>query len=102
AFEAALFEMAAKVPGVGRAFTDLAANARQLAGEHNSLRDNTYNAMVAHQQLVSGQGALFDASAKVRTALHDAADAMTAAQAAADAAPKSKHHLANAESARAE
>src|SRR4030095_4886793 len=102
AFEAALFEMAAKVPGVGRAFTDLAANARQLADEHKVLRDNTYNTLVAHQQLVSGQGALFDASAKVRTALHDAADAMTAAQAAPDAAAKSNNDLAIAEGAAAE
>ena len=102
AFEAGLFEMAAKIPIVGDQFKGLAADARQLADEHKILRDNTYNTMVTHQELVAGHGALFDASAKVRTAIHEAGDAMERQQRVADAATVSTNDLAVAQGAAAE
>ena len=95
-FEAALAEMAASVPGVGRAFAGWAADARALANEHQALRDKTYNTMIAHQDLVAGQGAYFEMSGKVRGAMLEAAAAMTEQQQKADASTGSIKALTDA------
>jgi len=95
-FEAALAEMAASVPGVGAAFKSWAVDARALADEHQALRDKTYNTMVAHQDLVSGQGQYFEMSGKVRGAMLEAAAAMTEQQQKADASTRSLTALTDA------
>jgi hypothetical protein len=96
AFEAAVAEMAASVPGVGAAFKGWAADARALADEHSALRDKTYNTMVAHQALVRGEGDYFEISGKVRGAMREATAAMEDQDRVSQAATHSTKELTDA------
>ena len=51
-----LAETATKIPGVGDKFQGLADNARAVQQTFKGWKDEAYNTMVAHQELVSGGG----------------------------------------------
>ena len=55
-FETTLLDLATQVPGVGSKFDGLAAQAHAMADATKGWTENTYNQMIAHQELVNGGG----------------------------------------------
>ena len=98
AFETTLVDLAAQVPGIGSKFEGLAESAHEMAAATSAWRDETYNQVQAHQALVRGEGAVFEWSGKVTSAIEAARVAMISQQHAADAATTSTTALADANS----
>jgi hypothetical protein len=95
-FETTLLDLAAQVPGVGSKFDGLATQAHAMADATRDWKDETYNQMIAHQELVSGGGKVVEWANQAKAGITAAADAMIAQRAAADAAAGSVHELADA------
>lgn len=79
---ASAFEMAAKTPGVGRAFDGVATSMRAAATETTALRDQYRQSASDANAAAAGQSAFSQTIQQVQFALTDAQAAMTAAKTA--------------------
>lgn len=95
-FETTLLDLATQVPGVGSKFEGLAVQAHAMADATRDWKDETYNQMIAHQELVSGGGKVVEWANQAKAGITAAADAMIAQRAAADAATSSVQELTDA------
>jgi len=71
-----LAETATQIPGVGDKFQGLAANARDVQATFKGWKDEAYNTMAAHQELVNGGGAFLEWTGKAKETVRETAGAM--------------------------
>jgi len=84
-----LAETATKVPGIGSEFLGMAANAKTVADTFKGWKDEAYNTMKSHQDLVNGGGELLKWTGTAKLALREAAKSMGEVDTAAVGAAKS-------------
>ena len=96
ALNAFMADTAAQLPGVGGAFDGLADRARAAADTWAGYREEAGRVLQSHLDMATGQGAVFEWTGKVRTAIDDARVAMQHQQEAAAAAATSVGELADA------
>jgi len=83
-----LAETATKVPGIGGQFVGLAANAKTVSDTFKGWKDEAYNTLKSHQDLVSGSSEFLTWTGTAKTALREAAASHTAVATEAGAAAK--------------
>ena len=96
ALNAFLAETAAKLPGVGSAFSGLADTARAGAEQWAGYREEAGRVMQSHIDMAKGQGTVLEWTGKVKGAIADATMAMALQQAAAEQAATATQGLADA------